>query len=43
MELAQALADEPRVDVLSITDNPGGHAMLAPDTLGTNWSRAARR
>jgi methylenetetrahydrofolate reductase (NADPH) len=22
--------------VLSITDNPGGHAMLAPDTLGTD-------
>ena len=36
MELARDLAADPRVDVLSITDNPGGHAMLAPDTLGTD-------
>ena len=36
LELARELAAEPRVDVLSITDNPGGHAMLAPDTLGTD-------
>jgi methylenetetrahydrofolate reductase (NADPH) len=36
IENARALAAEPRVDVLSITDNPGGHAMLAPDTLGTD-------
>jgi methylenetetrahydrofolate reductase (NADPH) len=36
MELARALAADERVDVLSITDNPGGHAMLAPDTLGTD-------
>ena len=35
-ELARALAADPRIDVLSITDNPGGHAMLAPDTLGTD-------
>jgi methylenetetrahydrofolate reductase (NADPH) len=34
--LARGLADDPRIDVLSITDNPGGHAMLAPDTLGTD-------
>jgi methylenetetrahydrofolate reductase (NADPH) len=34
--LARALAEDPRIDVLSITDNPGGHAMLAPDTLGTD-------
>src|SRR5262249_55406972 len=27
---------DPRVDVLSITDNPGGNAMLAPDALGTD-------
>src|SRR5436305_13503688 len=33
MELARELAADPRVDVLSITDNPGGHAMLSPDTL----------
>jgi methylenetetrahydrofolate reductase (NADPH) len=36
LDLARALADDPRIDVLSITDNPGGHAMLAPDTLGTD-------
>ena len=29
------LAADPRIDVVSITDNPGGHAMLSPDTLGT--------
>ena len=34
--LARDLAADPRVDVLSITDNPGGHAMLAPDALGTD-------
>ena len=32
---AQA-ARAPRIDVLSITDNPGGHAMVSPDTLGTD-------
>ena len=31
---ARELAANPRIDVLSITDNPAGHAMLAPDTLG---------
>jgi methylenetetrahydrofolate reductase (NADH) len=36
LETARELADDPRIDVLSITDNPGGHAMLAPDTLGTD-------
>src|SRR5437764_7035552 len=36
LALAQKLAADPRIDVLSITDNPGGHAMLAPDTLGTD-------
>src|SRR5262245_37511593 len=36
MELARELAADPRVGVLSITDNPGGHAMLSPDTLGTD-------
>ncbi len=35
VRLAQELAEDPRVHVLSITDNPGGNAMLAPDTLGT--------
>jgi methylenetetrahydrofolate reductase (NADPH) len=36
LEVAHDLAADPRVDVLSITDNPGGHAMLSPDTLGTD-------
>ena len=36
--LAQAreLSADPRMTVLSITDNPGGNAMLAPDTLGSD-------
>ena len=33
---ALALAESPRFDVLSITDNPAGNAMLAADTLGTD-------
>jgi methylenetetrahydrofolate reductase (NADPH) len=36
LALARELAADPRIDVLSITDNPGGHAMLAPDVLGTD-------
>jgi len=36
LEVARELAADPRIDVLSITDNPGGHAMLAPDTIGTD-------
>ena len=36
LNVAHELATHPRIDVLSITDNPGGHAMLAPDTLGTD-------
>jgi len=36
LSLARELADHPGIDVLSITDNPGGHAMLAADTLGTD-------
>ena len=36
LEIARELAADERIDVLSITDNPGGHAMLAPDTLGTD-------
>src|SRR5690349_24952726 len=34
--IARDLAADPRINVLSITDNPGGHAMLSPDTLGTD-------
>jgi methylenetetrahydrofolate reductase (NADPH) len=33
---ARELAANPRIDVLSITDNPGGNAMLGPDTLGND-------
>jgi methylenetetrahydrofolate reductase (NADPH) len=33
---ARELAEIPRVDVLSITDNPGGHAMISPDTLAAD-------
>jgi methylenetetrahydrofolate reductase (NADPH) len=36
LALARELSEDPRIDVLSITDNPGGHAMLAPDALGTD-------
>ncbi len=36
LALARDLAEDPRIDVLSITDNPGGHAMLSPDALGTD-------
>ena len=33
---ARALAESARIDVLSITDNPAGNAMLAADTLGAD-------
>ena len=36
MRLARGLAEHPRVDALSITDNPGGNAMLGADVLGTD-------
>ncbi len=36
LSVARELSEDPRVDVLSITDNPGGQAMLAPDALGTD-------
>jgi len=36
LALARDLAADPRIDALSITDNPGGHAMLSPDALGTD-------
>jgi methylenetetrahydrofolate reductase (NADPH) len=36
VELARELVADSRIDVLSITDNPGGHAMVAPDALGTD-------
>lgn len=43
LAVARELAGDPRIDVLSITDNPGGHAMLAPDTLGTDLASRGRR
>jgi len=36
LELARGLAQHPRVHALSITDNPGGNAMISADTLGTD-------
>jgi methylenetetrahydrofolate reductase (NADPH) len=36
LDHARALAQNARIDALSITDNPAGNAMLAPDTLGTD-------
>ena len=36
LDLARGLAQHPRVHALSITDNPGGNAMLSADTLGTD-------
>jgi methylenetetrahydrofolate reductase (NADPH) len=36
LTLARSLAGHPRFNALSITDNPGGHAMLSADTLGTD-------
>jgi len=36
LRLARELAENPRIDALSITDNPGGNAMLSPDTVGTD-------
>ena len=42
VEAAQALAADPRIDGLSITDNPGGHSMLSPDALGTDLAAAGK-
>ena len=36
LRLARELAPHPRIDVLSITDNPAGNAMLSADTMGTD-------
>ena len=36
LELARTLAEHPRFHALSITDNPGGHAMMSADTMGTD-------
>lgn len=34
--LARELSDSRRIDLLSITDNPAGNAMLSADTMGTD-------
>src|SRR3954466_8732150 len=34
VEMGRVLAADDRFDLLSITDNPAGSAMLAPETLG---------
>jgi methylenetetrahydrofolate reductase (NADPH) len=36
LALARRLTELPDVHALSITDNPGGNAMINPDTLGTD-------
>ncbi|MAE62603.1 MAG: methylenetetrahydrofolate reductase [Planctomycetaceae bacterium] len=36
LTLARQLVENPRFDALCVTDNPGGNAMLAADTLGTD-------
>jgi methylenetetrahydrofolate reductase (NADPH) len=36
LKVARELAPHPRIDALSITDNPAGNAMLAADTMGTD-------
>jgi methylenetetrahydrofolate reductase (NADPH) len=36
LELARELAHHPRIHALSITDNPGGNAMISADLLGTD-------
>ncbi len=36
LSLARRLCEHPEVHALSITDNPGGNAMISADTLGTD-------
>ena len=36
LELARGLSEHPEVHALSITDNPGGNAMIGSDVLGTD-------
>ncbi|MFP6645394.1 MAG: methylenetetrahydrofolate reductase C-terminal domain-containing protein [Candidatus Latescibacterota bacterium] len=36
IRLARGLAEHPDIHALSITDNPGGNAVLSADTLGTD-------
>jgi len=35
--VAEALAEDPRIGALSVTDNAGGHAMLSPQTLAERF------
>jgi methylenetetrahydrofolate reductase (NADPH) len=34
LDLAAALAADPRIDAVSVTDNAGGHAMASPEIVG---------
>ena len=36
LEVGRALSTDPRLHAVSITDNPGGHAMLSADTMGVD-------
>ena len=36
LDLARSLSSHPEIDAMSITDNPGGNAMLGADVLGTD-------
>jgi methylenetetrahydrofolate reductase (NADPH) len=36
LRLARELAEHPRIDAVSITDNPGGNPMLGAETLGVD-------
>ena len=36
LALARRLSEHPRIHALSLTDNPGGNAMINADTLGTD-------
>ncbi|HEX9044073.1 MAG TPA: methylenetetrahydrofolate reductase C-terminal domain-containing protein [Candidatus Limnocylindrales bacterium] len=42
-QLATELAENPRIDALSITDNAGGHAMLSPEVLAADLVAAGQR
>ena len=42
LEVADELADDPRIGALSVTDNAGGHAMLSPQALGERFLARGR-
>lgn len=43
LELGRTLAADERFDLLSITDNPAGSAMLAPETLGRELTQGGQQ